>query len=94
MDIYDPALLDDTRNYTAMHYEVSKFFGNTSTSGFDIDLTPSDSVKKMPMPIGSRVRITNFDLISMKKIIRPANTTNNIATILKFTNKLPKHILE
>ena len=108
MDIYNKALLDDTRNYTAMHYEIDRVWGSTSAVGFGSDpylgfeapLVPNFSVNKMIIPPESKVKITNMDVVSVDP---PKIPTTNLATahafknttdLAKLASKIPKHILE
>ena len=102
MNLYDKALLDDGRNYTAMHYEFNKIYGNTTTSdpyhGFEVPIIPTYSLRRMLIPEGSRVKITNLDVVSVgKPIVEKDNTlAPNIlkSNIMDYTMKIPKHILE
>ena len=78
MNIYDKALLDDPRNYIAMHYEYNIIFGVAPTwdayLGFEAPLVPTFSLAKMILPTGSRVKITNLDVVSLGKSTFVSNT--------------------
>ena len=100
MNIYDKGLLDDTRNYMAMHYEYNKILGNTTTQdpyhSFDAPLLPSYSLNRLVIRKGSRVKITNFNVVSTgKPIVKGDNATLAKPTsVSDYIAKIPKHILE
>ena len=90
MDMYKKGLLDDTRNYTAMHFEMSEVHGNTSSKdpyhGFEAPLVPSYSANKVVIPKNSRVRITNLDVVS------PTTTTTKTTTSTNQSSAAPQSI--